>query len=68
MALAWLMAQGNDIVPIPGTKHRSYLEQNVAAIDISLSRDEIDTLTKAFPIGIAAGTRYPAKQMETVGI
>jgi aryl-alcohol dehydrogenase-like predicted oxidoreductase len=68
VALAWLMAQGNDIVPIPGTKHRSYLEQNVAAIDITLSPEEIDTLTKAFPIGIAAGTRYPAKQMETVGI
>jgi len=68
VALAWLMAQGSDIVPIPGTKHRSYLEQNIAAIDISLSLEEIDTLTKAFPIGIAAGTRYPAKQMETVGI
>ena len=68
MALAWLMAQGNDIVPIPGTKHRSYLEQNVAAIDISLSPEEIETLTKAFPIGIAAGTRYPEPQLKTVGI
>ena len=68
VALAWLYAQGDDIVAIPGTKRRRYLEQNVAALDIILSNEEIDMLTRAFPIGITAGTRYPAKQMETVGI
>ncbi|MBA4423244.1 MAG: aldo/keto reductase [Syntrophus sp. (in: bacteria)] len=68
VALAWVHAQGDDIVPIPGTKRRSYLEQNVAAVDITLTDEEIDTLTRAFPIGITAGTRYPAKQLETVGI
>lgn len=68
VALAWLHAQGDDIVPIPGTKRRSYLEQNVAALDITLSDEEIDTLTRAFPIGITAGTRYPEPQMKTVGI
>ena len=55
-------------MPIPGTKHRSYLEQNVAALDITLSNEEVDALTRAFPIGIAAGNRYPEPQMKTVGI
>jgi aryl-alcohol dehydrogenase-like predicted oxidoreductase len=68
VALAWVHAQGDDIVPIPGTKHRSYLEQNIAALDIALTDEELDALTRAFPIGITAGTRYPAKQMETLGI
>ena len=68
VALAWLQAQGNDIVPIPGTKRRSYLEQNAAAIDIRLSNEELTTLTEAFPVGVAAGTRYPEKQMKAVGI
>lgn len=68
VALAWVYAQGDDIVPIPGTKRRSYLEQNVAALDITLSSKEIDTLTRIFTIGITAGTRYPEKQLKTVGI
>ncbi len=68
VALAWLHAQGNDIVPIPGTKRRSYLEQNAAAFDIRLSQEEIATLAGAFPFGVAAGTRYPEKQMRSVGI
>ena len=68
VALAWLHAQGSDIVPIPGTKRRSYLEQNVAALDITLSNEEIDTLGKAFPLGVTAGNRYPEPQMKTVGI
>ena len=68
VALAWVYAQGDDIVPIPGTKRRSYLEQNVAALDITLSSEEIDTLTRVFTIGITAGTRYPEKQLKTVGI
>jgi aryl-alcohol dehydrogenase-like predicted oxidoreductase len=68
VALAWLLAQGRDIVPIPGTKHRSYLEQNAAAADIKLAADEVRLLSQAFPPGAAAGTRYPEKQMKAVGI
>ncbi len=67
-ALAWLLAQGQDIVPIPGTKRRAYLEQNCAAINITLTRDEIETLGKAFPLNVTAGTRYPEKQLAGLGI
>lgn len=68
VALAWLQAQGDDIFPIPGTKRRKYLEQNVAALDIKLSGDEIATLARAFPVGVTAGTRYPEKQLKGLGI
>lgn len=68
VALAWVLAQGADIVPIPGTKHRQYLEQNCAAIDVRLSADEIEKLSQAFPLGVTAGTRYPEKQMKALGI
>ncbi len=68
IALAWVLAQGEDIVPIPGTKRRKYLEQNCAAIDVKLSAEELATLKKAFPIGVTAGTRYPEKQMKALGI
>jgi len=68
VALAWVHAQGDDVIPIPGTKRRRYLEQNAAALDIRLSQEEVATLAGAFPFGVAAGTRYPEKQMKTVGI
>jgi aryl-alcohol dehydrogenase-like predicted oxidoreductase len=68
IALAWVLAQGEDIIPNPGTKRRNYLEQNAAAVDIQLSPDEINRLSQAFPLGAAAGTRYPEKQLKTVGI
>ena len=68
IALAWLLAQGDDIVPIPGTKRRNYLEQNCAAVDIKLSREEIETLAQAFPLNVTAGTRYPEKQLGGLGI
>ena len=68
VALAWLLAQGEDIVPIPGTKRRGYLEQNAAAVAVSLSVSEIAQLGQAFPVGVTAGTRYPEKQMATLGI
>jgi aryl-alcohol dehydrogenase-like predicted oxidoreductase len=68
VALAWLLAQGRDIVPIPGTKQRSYLDQNAAAADIQLAADEIRVLSQAFPIGAAAGTRYPEKMLKSLGI
>jgi aryl-alcohol dehydrogenase-like predicted oxidoreductase len=68
VALAWVLAQGKDIVPIPGTKRRSTLDQNAAAVDITLSPDEINRLSKTFLPGAAAGTRYPEKQLKTLGI
>jgi aryl-alcohol dehydrogenase-like predicted oxidoreductase len=68
VALAWVLAQGEDIVPIPGTKRRSYLEQNAAAVGLSLSADDLAVLDKGFPRGATAGTRYPAGQMKAVGI
>jgi aryl-alcohol dehydrogenase-like predicted oxidoreductase len=68
VAIAWLLAQGDDVVPIPGTKRRKYLEQNCAALDVKLNADEINQLKQAFPIGVPAGTRYPEKQMKALGI
>ena len=68
VALAWLLAQGEDIVPIPGTKRRKYLEENVAALEVMLSRAEMDLLEQTFQPGVAAGLRYPAFQLEKMGI
>ena len=59
LALAWLLAQGEDIVPIPGTKRRDYLEQNVAAIDVQLTPADLASLDEIAPKGVAAGERYP---------
>lgn len=64
LALAWLLAQGDDIVPIPGTKHRQYLEENVAAVDIELTAADLERINVVAPQGIAAGDRYP--DMSTV--
>ncbi|MGO9959770.1 MAG: aldo/keto reductase [Solirubrobacteraceae bacterium] len=58
LALAWVLARGDDIVPIPGTKRRSYLEQNVEATEISLGADELAWIDEAAPVGVAAGDRY----------
>jgi aryl-alcohol dehydrogenase-like predicted oxidoreductase len=68
VALAWILAQGEDIIPIPGTKRRTTLEQNAAAVDIQLTPHEINRLSQAFPPGAAAGTRYPEKHLKTLGI
>ena len=68
VALAWVLSQGEDIVPIPGTKRRGYLEQNAAAADIRLSAAEVSQLSRAFPAGVASGTRYPEKQLASLGI
>jgi aryl-alcohol dehydrogenase-like predicted oxidoreductase len=65
-ALAWVLSQGKDIVPIPGTKHRTYLEQNVAATTVTLTRQDLDAIDEAFPAGVAAGARYPEGGMRTV--
>ena len=67
-ALAWLLAQGEDIVPIPGTKRRTYLEQNCAAVNVKLTKEEIESLSRAFPLNATAGTRYPEKQLAGLGI
>ncbi len=58
VAIAWVMAQGDDIVPIPGTKRRRYLEENVAAAELELDRDTLEQLADAAPVGAAAGDRY----------
>jgi aryl-alcohol dehydrogenase-like predicted oxidoreductase len=63
LALAWLLAKGPDIVPIPGTKRRRYVEENAAADDLELTAQEVAALDEAFPIDVAAGTRYPAESM-----
>jgi aryl-alcohol dehydrogenase-like predicted oxidoreductase len=68
VALAWLLRRGPDIVPIPGTKRRTYLEQNVAAVEIALSDADAAALDQAFPAGIAAGLRYPEFQLKGLGI
>jgi aryl-alcohol dehydrogenase-like predicted oxidoreductase len=59
LALAWLLAQGEDIVPMPGTKRRAYLEENVAATDITLSSAELERINEVSPKGVAVGDRYP---------
>jgi len=64
LALAWVMAQGDDIVPIPGTKRRKYLEEDAAAADIRLTKEEMADLDEIAPKGVAAGDRYP--DMRTV--
>jgi aryl-alcohol dehydrogenase-like predicted oxidoreductase len=64
LALAWLLAKCDDIVPIPGTKRRRYLDSNAEATDIVLTAEEVAALERAFPIGSAAGERYPAASMK----
>ncbi len=66
LALAWVLAQGNDIVPIPGTKRRKYLEENVAALEVQLSADDLRRLAEAFPHGAAFGLRYAEQMMRAV--
>jgi aryl-alcohol dehydrogenase-like predicted oxidoreductase len=66
LALAWVLAQGPDIVPIPGTKRRKYLEQNVEAVDIDLGPSQLTEIEAIFAPGAASGTRYPAAQMGAV--
>lgn len=68
LVLAWVLAQGKDIVPIPGTKRRSALEENVGAIQICLNEDEIAHLNELFPPGIAAGGRLPEEALRRVNI
>jgi len=66
LALAWLLAQGEDIIPIPGTKRRYYLEENVAALGVKLSREDLQRLEEVAPKGVVAGPRYPEHLMSLV--
>jgi len=66
LALAWVLAQGHDVVPIPGTKRRTYLEENVAALEIELSAQDLAELNEAAPRGGTAGARYPEQSMAAV--
>ncbi len=66
LALAWVLAQGNDIIPIPGTKRRAYLEENVAALAVQLSPADLARINDAAPQGAAAGLRYPETMMQSV--
>jgi aryl-alcohol dehydrogenase-like predicted oxidoreductase len=66
LALAWVLAQGDDIVPIPGTKRVRYLDENIGALDINLSPEDLDRLDRILPPGAAAGERYHSRGMETV--
>lgn len=66
LALAWVLAQGSDIVPIPGTKHVKYLDQNIGSLDVNLSEEDVKRLDAILPPGAAAGERYHARGMEAV--
>jgi len=64
LALAWLLAQGEDVVPIPGTKRRKYLEENAAAVEVEVTTEDLRRLNEVAPKGVAAGARYPEPMME----
>ncbi len=68
LALAWLLAQGDDIVPIPGTKRKKYVEQNAQAVDVTLDAHELARIAEIAPPGVAAGERYPAEAMRRVNV
>ena len=66
LALAWALAQGDDIVPIPGTKRRKFLEENVAAMDVKLTADDLQRIDEVAPKGVAVGSRYPDALMGSI--
>jgi aryl-alcohol dehydrogenase-like predicted oxidoreductase len=66
LALAWVLAQDKNIVPIPGTKRRKYLEDNVAALDVKLTKKDLERIDEIFPSGAVAGQRYPEHVMQLV--
>jgi aryl-alcohol dehydrogenase-like predicted oxidoreductase len=68
LALAWVLAQGDDIVPIPGTKRINYLEDNLGAIDVKLTADELARIDAVLPAGVAAGARYQEGAMKAVNL
>ena len=68
LALAWVLARGEDIVPIPGTKRMAYLEENIAALEVALTEEDMKRIDEALPRGAAAGTRYPEPGMQLVNL
>jgi aryl-alcohol dehydrogenase-like predicted oxidoreductase len=68
LALAWVLAHGENVIPIPGTKRRSYLEQNAAAVDVTLSAKDLRRIDEVAPRGVASGTRYPEEMMTLVNL
>jgi len=68
LALAWVLAQGEDVVAIPGTKRRTYLDQNLGALDVKLTPSDLKRLDEAFPRGVAVGARYPEEYMNRLGV
>ena len=68
LALAWVLAQGEDVVPIPGTKRTTYLNEDLGGLDVSLSPADLARINEIAPRGIAAGTRYPEEMMSRIGI
>jgi len=68
LALAWVLAQGEDIVPIPGTKRRTYLDQNIGALEVSLSPEELERIDEILPPGAASGPRYHEAGMATIDL
>jgi aryl-alcohol dehydrogenase-like predicted oxidoreductase len=66
LALAWVLAQGEDIVPIPGTRHIKYLDENIGALEVKLTSEDLKRLNEILPPGAAAGTRYHARGMESI--
>ncbi|HVH78904.1 MAG TPA: aldo/keto reductase, partial [Stellaceae bacterium] len=68
LCLAWLLAQGDDVIPIPGTKNLDRLKENLGAMDITLSPQDLVAIAEVLPAGAAAGTRYPAGGMAGVFI
>jgi aryl-alcohol dehydrogenase-like predicted oxidoreductase len=68
LALAWVLAKGEDVVPIPGTRHIRYLDDNIGALEVKLSKEDLDRLDAILPPGAAAGTRYPERAMAAVNL
>jgi aryl-alcohol dehydrogenase-like predicted oxidoreductase len=66
LALAWLLAKGDDIIPIPGSKRRPRVDENVGAADVALTAQDVATMDEMAPAGVAAGERYPPRSMSTV--
>ena len=68
LALAWVLAQGDDIIPIPGTKRRSFLDENTDALDVHLTPEELGHINESVPRGVTAGTRYAPEVMHRVNV
>jgi aryl-alcohol dehydrogenase-like predicted oxidoreductase len=68
IALAWVLAQGEDMLPIPGTTRRAHLEENLAALEITLTPDDLARINEIAPKGVAAGDRYPEMAMKVVNL